>query len=312
MSVNDSQSNQIEILVCIPTYNAESTIGKAVTLCKKFTDHVVVINDGSSDNSELIAKEAGAEVITHKQNRGYGAAIKTGLLEGIKKNAKVTITFDADLQHDSNDIPKISEPILTNSTDIVIGSRFLNKSDSVKAYRKFGIKLITKLVNSFSGTKICDAESGLRGYSLDSLKQIVPLLETNGMGMSSEILLKSSVYELKILEIPTKIIYPEEIKTSSQNPLRHGLSVMFTIIKLAIETKPLKVFGIPSIIFFISSIISSIAVIDYYNFVGRLPLGLSIFTFLLLSTGFFFALAGMILYVLSRISRKINFNFNIK
>ena len=98
------------------------------------------------------------------------------------------------------------------------------------------------------------------------------------MGMSSEILLKSSVCKLKIFEIPRKEMYPIGIKTSSKNPLKHGLSVVFTIIKLIIENKPLKAFGIPSIIFFIISIISSISVIDFYNAAGRLPLGLTIFT----------------------------------
>ena len=312
MSDKNPDSDQIikslDVLVCIPAYNAESTISEAVKRCQKFADLVLVINDGSSDKTEFLAKEVGADVVTHKRNRGYGAAIKTGLIEGLKRNARVTITFDADLQHDENDIPKLIKPIMDNSTDIVIGSRFIQNDDDVKTYRKFGIKIITTLVNSFMNNHISDAESGLRAYSLDSLKELVPLLETEGMGMSSEILLKSAVCKLKIFEIPRKEMYPDGVKTSSKNPLRHGLSVVFTILKLIIETKPLKAFGIPALIFFIASIITSFSVVDYYNAVGRLPLGLTIFTFLLLSTGFFFSLAAMILYVLSRISGRVNFN----
>ncbi|MCH7561280.1 MAG: glycosyltransferase family 2 protein [Thaumarchaeota archaeon] len=254
INTNDSKSKQIEILVCIPTYNAESTIGTAVTLCKEFADYVIVINDGSSDNSELVAREAGADVVTHKQNRGYGGAIKTALEEGLMRNAKVTVTFDADLQHDAKDIPKIIKPILSNETDIVIGSRFLEKNDDVKSYRKFGIKFITWLVRAFSGNNITDAESGLRAYSLESLKELVPVLETEGMGMSAEILLKASVSKLKIIEVPRKEMYPKNIQTSSQNPLKHGLTVILTIFKLVIETKPLVAFGIPSFIFFLSLI----------------------------------------------------------
>ena len=312
MSDKNPDSDQIikslDVLVCIPAYNAQSTISEAVKRCQKFADLVLVINDGSSDKTEFLAKEVGADVVTHKRNRGYGAAIKTGLIEGLKRNARVTITFDADLQHDENDIPKLIKPIMDNSTDIVIGSRFIQNDDDVKTYRKFGIKIITTLVNSFMNNSISDAESGLRAYSLDSLKELVPLLETEGMGMSSEILLKSAVCKLKIFEIPRKEMYPDGVKTSSKNPLRHGLSVVFTILKLIIETKPLKAFGIPALIFFIASIITSFSVVDYYNAVGRLPLGLTIFTFLLLSTGFFFSLAAMILYVLSRISSRVNFN----
>jgi glycosyltransferase involved in cell wall biosynthesis len=307
-NIEDKKMKSLDVLVCIPAYNAESTISEAVKRCQKFADLVLVINDGSSDKTEFLAKEVGADVVTHKRNRGYGAAIKTGLIEGLKRNARVTITFDADLQHDENDIPKLIKPIMDNSTDIVIGSRFIQNDDDVKTYRKFGIKIITTLVNSFMNNHISDAESGLRAYSLDSLKELVPLLETEGMGMSSEILLKSAVCKLKIFEIPRKEMYPDGVKTSSKNPLRHGLSVVFTILKLIIETKPLKAFGIPALIFFIASIITSFSVVDYYNAVGRLPLGLTIFTFLLLSTGFFFSLAAMILYVLSRISSRVNFN----
>ena len=311
-TVNSKITQSVGVLVCIPAYNAESTISEAVKRCQKFADLVLVINDGSSDNTEFLAKKSGAEVVTHKQNRGYGAAIKTGLIESLKRSAKITITFDADLQHDENDIPKLIKPIIDHSADIVIGSRFLQNDDDVKNYRKFGIKLITALVNSFMNNSISDAESGLRAYSLDSLKDLVPLLETEGMGMSSEILLKSAVCKLKIFEIPRKEMYPDGIKTSSKNPLRHGLSVVFTILKLIIENKPLKAFGIPALIFFIASIITSVSVVDYYNAVGRLPLGLTIFTFLLLSTGFFFSLAAMILYVLSRISSRVNFNLKTK
>jgi len=302
--------NNLDVVVCIPTYNAETTIGKAVKDCLEFADLVLVINDGSSDNSAIIAKEAGAEVITHKQNKGYGGAIKTGLSESLKRKAKVTITFDADLQHDSKDIPIISKPILSDEADIVIGSRFLEESDDVKSYRKFGIKIITGLVNSFSKNKIKDAESGLRAYNLTSLKKIVPTLETHGMGMSAEILLKASVNQLKIIELPRKELYPENVQTSSQNPLKHGLTVVLTIAKLIVENKPLPAFGIPSMLFFIIAGISSFFVLEFYNEMGRLPVGLTLFTLTTLTVGFFLIMAAIILYVLSRISAKLNFSMD--
>mgnify|MGYP001588126745 FL=1 len=312
---NDMESkpnlqNNVNIMVCIPTFNAESTISEAVKKCKEFADLVLVVNDGSTDNSAEVAKEAGAEVLTHKINLGYGGAIKSCLTEALKRKAKVTITFDADLQHDPKDLLKLIEPIITEKADIVIGSRFLEESDDVKVYRKFGIKLITSLVNSFSGSKIKDAESGLRSYSFNALRKIVYNLETEGMGMSAEILLKAAVNKLKIIEVPRKEMYPNNVQTSSQNPLKHGLTVISTIFKLIIETKPLTAFGIPSLFLFIFSGISSFYVIEFYNQMSRLPVGLTLFTITLLTIGFFFILAGVILYVLSRISTKINFHQN--
>lgn len=297
-----------DILICIPAYNAESSISEAVLNCKKYSSNVIVIDDGSIDKTAELAINAGAEVITHKSNRGYGGAIKSCLEEGLRRNSKVTITFDADLQHDSNDIPKLVRPIQNKSAEIVIGSRFLNDNNDVKKYRKFGIKIITNLVNLFFKNKVKDAESGLRAYSLDSLKAIVSSLETDGMGMSAEILLRASVNKLKIIEVPRIEMYPDKIQTSTKNPIFHGLSVIVTIFKLIIETKPLLSFGIPSLFFFIISIFCGYFVIDYYNEVGRLPLGLTLFTLLIISIAFFLFLASMILYILSRISYRINFN----
>ncbi len=115
---------------------------------------------------------------------------------------------------------------------------------------------------------------------------------------------------MKILEIPRKEMYPEGIKTSSKNSLRHGFGVLLTILKLIVETKPLTAFGIPSLIFFIASGLSTYFVVESYNNVGRLPLGLTVFTLLLVSIAFFFVLAAIIIYALSRISAKMNYYNN--
>ena len=128
--------------------------------------------------------------------------------------------------------------------------------------------------------------------------------------MSAEILLKAAVNRLKIIEVPRKEMYPDNVQTSSQNPLKHGLTVVLTIFKLVIETKPLAAFGIPSLIFFILSGISSFFVIEFYNEISRLPVGLTLFAITMLSVGFFFIMAGVILYVLSRISAKLNFHID--
>ena len=200
--------------------------------------------------------------------------------------------------------------VMTKSQITIKNVSWDNLGQIPNVFRKLGIKLITTMVNSFSGSKIQDAESGLRSYGRDALKKIVSSLETEGMGMSAEILLKAAVHKLKIIEVPRKEMYPNNVQTSSQNPLKHGLTVISTIFKLIIETKPLTAFGIPSLFLFIFSGISSFYVIEFYNQMSRLPVGLTLFTITLLTVGFFFILAGVILYVLSRISTKINFHQN--
>ena len=115
---------------------------------------------------------------------------------------------------------------------------------------------------------------------------------------------------IKKIEISRKEIYQENVQTSSQNPLKHGLTVLLTIFKLVIETKPLAAFGIPSLIFFSLFGISSFFVIEYYNEMSRLPVGMTLFTITMLSVGFFLMTAGIILYVLSRISSKLDFHIS--
>ena len=131
------------------------------------------------------------------------------------------------------------------------------------------------------------------------------------MVMSAETILKASVSTLNLIDVPRKDMYPENIQTSSQNPLKHGLTVILTIFKLVVETKPLAAFGIPSFIFFLCSIVSSIFVINFYTAMGRLPLGMSVFTLLFISITFFLLLAAMLLYALSSISSSINFPSNL-
>ena len=102
-NIEDKTMKSLDVLVCIPAYNAESTISEAVKRCQKFADLVLVINDGSSDNTEKVARKAGADIITHRKNRGYGGAIKTALEEGLKRTInwitepKNLITYKTDI-----------------------------------------------------------------------------------------------------------------------------------------------------------------------------------------------------------------------
>ena len=222
-------------------------------------------NDGSNDLTGKIAKELGATVIEHERNLGYGSAIKSIFLKAREINADVLVTFDADGQHRIEDINAILEPIKNNSADIVIGSRFLNNNQEIPTYRKIGIKAITKLTNVTGGTKITDSQSGFRAYSKKILEEIEP--KESGMGISTEILIKTQKAGFIITEVPITILY--EGDTSTHNPISHGSSVILSTLKYVAIERPLVFYGIPGIIFLLIGLAFGVWTIQIYSDEGQ-------------------------------------------
>jgi len=237
----------MKIAVGIPAFNEERNIASIILQLKKIYDLIIVCNDGSSDLTASIAKELGAIVIDHVKNIGYGSAIRTIFLKAKELDIDVLVTFDADGQHKVDDISKTLEPIIKNEADIVIGSRFLNTTSNIPEYRKIGIKTITGLTNVSTGSKITDAQSGFRAYSKKILNEIHP--SEQGMGVSTEILIKSAKKKFRITEVPITVLYKED--TSTHHPVSHGASVMLSTIKYVSIENPIKFYGVPGIFFLI-------------------------------------------------------------
>ena len=238
----------MKVIIGIPAYNEEKNIAGIITKLKKYADSIIVCDDGSSDLTREISEGLGAIVISHSKNRGYGAAINSLFLKAKELQSDVFVTFDADGQHRIEDIQVVTEPIMNNKADLVIGSRFLNtKSEEMPNYRKVGIKIITKVTNLSIKEDLTDSQSGFRAYSMKALKEITPSDE--GMGVSTEILIKANNVGLKIAEVPIKVRYVGD--TSTHDPVSHGTSVILSTIKFTSIHNPLKFYGIPGIIFLI-------------------------------------------------------------
>ena len=230
----------------IPAYNEEKNIAGIIIKLKKITDSIIVCDDGSTDLTKEIAENLGVMVISHPKNMGYGAAIRSLFLKAKEMSPDVLITFDADGQHRIEDINSIMKPIIENKADVVIGSRFLGKkSDDMPNYRKIGIKAITTVTNTSINEKLTDSQSGFRAYSEKTLEKITPTEE--GMGVSTEILIKCSKMDLKIMEIAIKVNYQGD--TSTHDPISHGTSVILSTLKFISIHNPLKFYGIPGIVF---------------------------------------------------------------
>jgi len=235
----------MNITIGIPAFNEEKNIGKVIVTLKKITNDIIVCDDGSSDLTREIAEGLGAKVISHTKNMGYGEAIKSIFNEAKKKEADILVTFDADGQHRPEDIKSLTKPIIDQEAEVVIGSRFLKNETNMPKYRKIGVKVLTKVTNMSIKENLTDSQSGLRAYQKKVLQNIS--LTDSGMGISTEILIKSHQKEFRIVEVPIQILYGEN--TSTHNPISHGTSVLLSTIKYTSIQHPLKFYGIPAVIF---------------------------------------------------------------
>jgi len=261
------------IIVGIPAFNEEKNIAVLIVQLKKIADKIIVCNDGSTDLTSKIAEELGATVINHEKNLGYGAAIRSIFLKSKELDGDVLVTFDADGQHKIEDINRVVGPIINEESDLVIGSRFLDKSEKeVPKYRKVGIKIITKVTNVTIKKQLTDSQSGFRAYSKKVLNELNP--SELGMGISTEILIKASAKNFRISEVPITITYDGD--TSTHNPISHGSSVLLSTIKFTSIEHPLKFYGVPSMIFFAIGLFFVYFSAQYYTEIGRLNTNLTL------------------------------------
>ena len=262
----------MKLIIGIPAFNEEKNIASIITKLMGITDTIIVCNDGSSDLTSKIAEKMGAVVINHEKNLGYGGAIRSIFFKAKEMDGDILVTFDADGQHRVEDIKTVIEPVINQEADLVIGSRFLDESEKeVPQYRKVGIKVITKITNVSIKKQLTDSQSGFRAYSKQVINELNP--SELGMGISTEILIKASSKNFKILEVPIKIIYSGD--TSTHNPVFHGSSVIISTIKYTSLQRPLTFYGIPSIIFLIIGGVFSYLSIQYYVEIGRLNTNLT-------------------------------------
>lgn len=297
-------------MAAIPAYNEARTIGSVVLSAAQYVDEVAVVDDGSTDGTAWIAERAGATVIRHDENRGYGAAIRSCFDYARTNGTQALVILDGDGQHRPEAIPRVLKPVQEGRADISIGSRFL-KADSlskVPRYRRIGIRVLTKLTNSGASlrARVKDAQSGFRAYSRKAVDALDP--RERAMGASAEILWDADKRGLKIVEVPIHVDY--DVDGSSQGPVRHGLSVIGAMVRYLETERPLTVFGIMGIALFILGMIFGFAVLTkYYSEQPgsrELPFGLALLSVLFLVGGMLFAFTGLILHAVINANRRMN------
>ncbi|OGO23518.1 MAG: hypothetical protein A2144_00075 [Chloroflexi bacterium RBG_16_50_9] len=284
----------MKIIAAMPAYNEEKYIGSMVLQLLSYAEQVIVVDDGSIDRTSKIAGLAGAIVVRHPRNKGYGSAIQSILAEARKRDPDVLVILDADSQHNPDEIPRLVKAV-SEGADVVIGCR-KTQGNAVPAYRRFGQRILSTLTNISAREKLSDTESGFRAYSRKAIATLE--LKEAGMAISSEIVSVAASQGLRITEVPISVKYTDD--SSTMNPVIHGMSVFNRIFIMISERRPLLTFGIIGGIFIAFGIFMGILVIMTLQARQILQTGSALLSMLFITTGVLSIFTGIILSVLVR------------
>lgn len=193
----------MKLITIIPAYNEEAAILHVVKRAMHYSD-VLVVDDGSTDNTYLQAKNAGAKVIKHEKNMGKGAAIKSGLKWALNEGYDTFILLDGDGQHNPEDIPLLTSSI--EEYGLIIGSRFINGNpENMPLTRKISNKITTKIIKFATGYEITDSQSGFRALSKECAKFFIDI-KYDDYVFESEMIYKAAQNNIRFKEvaIPSK------------------------------------------------------------------------------------------------------------
>lgn len=291
------------IVAVLPAFNEEIAIGSVVLRTRQYADRVIVIDDGSTDRTAQVAELAGAEVIRHSENRGKGAALKTGF-ESLNGES-VAVTIDTDGQHDPSEIPKLVEPILKGEADIVNGSRYINgnKKDT-PFYRRIGQIVLDRATDLDSGLHITDSQSGFRAFA--AFTRDAFRFNQSGLAIESEMLVDAANAGLRIKEVEIGVRY--DVDGSSENPVSHGIKILVKVLQDMELNRPLYYFTAPGIVTSVVGIGLGLDFLRTFYHGGSLQFGPTLLMIMLTLVGSFMAFTGIILHSISRMITESNRN----
>lgn len=225
------QELDLKVTVILPAYNEEKTIFNVIKELIGMGLNIVVIDDGSKDNTNHIAHEMKKKkpemihIYRHRLNRGLGATLKTGIEAALFEKSDIMVTFDADGQHNPKDIIKVVKPIIEEKVDVVIGKRDFNEMPLGK---KLGNNIMNILTMLFYGISVKDSQSGLRAFNRKTAELMI--LHSRDYGISSEIIGEIGRNNLKMVEIPITTIYTDYSRSKGTNT-KVGLKILAKLIR---------------------------------------------------------------------------------
>lgn len=213
--------------VVIAAYNEASKIGEVLDGVRQYVDLLVVVDDGSGDDSSGVALRHGAHVLRHRVNLGQGAALQTGITYALQKGANAVVTFDADGQHDPKDIPSMLSAIEAG-VDVALGSRFIGSTENLPLARRLVLRAAVVFTRLTTGLRLTDAHNGFRALSARAAQVIK--IRQNRMAHASEILEQIAQNKLRYVEVPVSIRYTAYSLAKGQR-LSGGFDILIDLLK---------------------------------------------------------------------------------
>lgn len=263
------------IIVTIPAYNEELTIAQLIRDIKRVMNNlgkeykIVVVDDGSTDNTAEIAKNSGAIVVSHPKRYGLAETFRTELEQCLRLGADVIVHIDADYQYLPEEIPKLLECI-DKGYDIVLGSRFKGKIEFMPIIKKIGNKLFSKVVTQITGIKITDSQTGFRAFT----KDVAKIRLTSNHTYTQEQIIRAVKRKFRVTEVPVHFKQRKGKSKLIKNPFEYGVKACINILRVYRDNEPLKFFGIIGTALFSIGIIIGLWLVFTFlrkGFIGRTP-----------------------------------------
>jgi len=289
----------VKVIVGIPAFNEEQAIAKVVIHAAEHADQVLVVDDGSKDDTATIAQHLGATVLRHEKNLGKGAALRDCFDYAKRSGADVLVTMDGDGQHDASQIPILLDVLAKKNVDVVVGGR-LGRPGEMPRFRWLGGRALDHATGVNVGDTVVDSQSGFRAYSRRAIEQLTP--SEFGMSVDSELIKKAQSAGLHIDLVPVTVSYSG--KTSTTNPLLHWFDVLFGVVKYVSIRHPLLYYGTLSVVFLIVSFVYGFMTLDYYQHWGRVITNLALVSVAAGILGFLTLFTGIILFTLITVVRE--------
>jgi glycosyltransferase involved in cell wall biosynthesis len=282
----------VHTIALIPAYNEERFIGSVVIKARRYVNLVVVVDDGSSDETAAIAEAAGAQVL-RQANTGKAGAVNAGLEFARGLGPDAVVLLDGDGQHDPADIPALLADVLAGAADMVIGSRFMGVRSNTPGWRVIGQQALTLATNVASGVALTDSQSGFRAMSRRAMERL--RFRSNGFSIESEMQFLVREHALSAHEVPISVNYDEGPK---RNPFGHGMQVLNGILSMVGQHRPLFFFGVPGTVLLTLGIILAVSVVDNYWRFYQLATGTAIISMTLCVLGALSVFTGIILHTI--------------
>lgn len=267
--MNEEQVPQTGLLVAMPALNEAGHVKsmiESIRACLGEDTHILVLDDGSTDDTANLARAAGAHVVSHSRTLGLGQSFRDILRFALKHRTRLLVTIDADQQFDPREIPLLINPIKEGRADFVAAQRFIpgqrRRPDNMSRVKYYGNLCMTSLVRRITGSDITDASSGFRAYSMEALLR----LNLHGsFTYTQETFLDLATKNIAIEQVPVSVKYRKDRQSRVVGSIgRYAFRTIATILRTVRDHRPLLVFGLPSFIFCAAGLVAAAFIFTHY------------------------------------------------